>query len=47
MFSKLTIRNPHPKKQQSKKTPMTESILVKLLAATLDLLKEDFVLGGY
>ena len=47
MYSKLTLRNPHPNKQQSKKTPMTESILVKLLAATLDLLKEDFVLGSY
>ena len=47
MYSKLTLRNPHPKKQQSKKTPMTESILVKLLAATLDLLKEDFVLSDY
>ena len=47
MYSKLTLRNPHPKKQLSKKTPMTESILVKLLAAILDLLKEDFVIGGY
>ena len=47
MYSKLTLRNPHPKKQQSKKTPMTESILVKLLAVTFDLLKEDFVLSDY
>ena len=46
MYSKLTLRNPHPKKQRSKKTPMTEPILVKLLAAILDLLKEDFVIGG-
>ena len=46
MYSKL-LWNPHPKKQLSKKTPMSESILLKLLAAILDLLKEDFVIGGY
>ena len=43
MYSKLTLRNPNPKKQLSKKTPMMQSILVKLLAAILDLLKEDFM----
>ena len=47
MYSKLTLQNPHPKKQLSKKTPMMESILVKLLTAILDLLKEDFIMGGY
>ena len=40
---KINTTESLPKKQLSKKTPMMESILVKLLAAILDLLKEDFV----